>query len=65
MQANITKALTAIDQLTTSLAVALENTPEQVEQIHTDVKDITDQLKTDFITSLALELPATSAGDND
>jgi predicted lipoprotein len=65
MQANITKALAAIDQLTTSLAEALENTPEQVEQIHTDVKDITDQLKTDFITSLALELPATSAGDND
>jgi len=65
MQANITKALTAIDQLTSSLAETLENTPEQVEQIHTDVKDITDQLKTDFITSLALELPATSAGDND
>lgn len=65
MQANITEALTAIDQLTSSLAETLENTPEQVEQIHTDVKDITDQLKTDFITSLALELPATSAGDND
>lgn len=65
MQANITKALTAIEQLTTTLSNTLDNSPEQVEQIHTDVKDITDQLKTDFITSLALELPATSAGDND
>lgn len=65
MQTNITKALTAIDQLTSSLADTLENNPDQVEQIHTDVKDITDQLKADFITSLALELPATSAGDND
>lgn len=65
MQTNITKVLTTIDQISTSLSSTLENTPEQAEQIHTEVKNITDQLKADFITSLALELPATSAGDND
>jgi len=65
IQTNITRALAAVDALTLSLAETLETTPEQAEQIHTDVKSITDQLKTNFITSLALELPATSAGDND
>lgn len=65
MQTNITKALAIIDQQTASLADTLANKPEQAEEIHGNVKDITDQLKTDFITSLALELPATSAGDND
>ena len=65
IQVNITKALTTIDQISTSLSNTLENTPAQAQQIHTEVKDITDQLKADFITSLALELPATSAGDND
>lgn len=65
MQANITKVLTTIDQISTTLSSTLENSPEQAEQIHTEVKSITDQLKADFITSLALELPATSAGDND
>lgn len=65
IQTKITKALASIEQINSSLATTLENEPDQVEQIHTDVKDITDQLKADFITSLALELPATSAGDND
>ncbi|XPF96303.1 imelysin family protein [Colwellia sp. RE-S-Sl-9] len=65
IQKNITKALASIEKINSSLADTLENEPDQVEQIHTDVKGITDQLKADFITSLALELPATSAGDND
>lgn len=65
LSANVTKTLESINQINSSLTVALTDMPEQVEQTHTDVKSITDKLKADFITSLALELPATSAGDND
>jgi len=65
MQTSITKVLTTIESLNTTLSDTLENNPDQAEQVHTEVKEITDKLKTDFITSLALELPATSAGDND
>jgi len=48
-----------------SLAATLSNDPDKVLVTHGDVKNITDKLKSDFITSLALELPKTSAGDND
>jgi hypothetical protein len=36
-----------------------------VQEVHDQLKDVTDNMKTDFIQRLALELPATSAGDND
>jgi predicted lipoprotein len=49
----------------TSLATTLAENPDKVLQTHGDVKNITDKLKSDFIISLALELPKTSAGDND
>ena len=49
----------------TSLAETLTNDSAIVLTTHTEVKSITDTLKSDFITSLALELPQTSAGDND
>lgn len=39
--------------------------PEQVQNLYQSVKVVTDNLKSLFITSLALELPATSAGDAD
>jgi predicted lipoprotein len=48
-----------------SLAKTLDNDPDKVMQTHDQVKKITDKLKSDFITSLALELPKTAAGDND
>ncbi|MGJ8680953.1 imelysin family protein [Paraglaciecola sp.] len=48
-----------------SLTELLEQDPEQVQQVHDQLKKVTDNLKNDFIQSLALELPATSAGDND
>ncbi len=48
-----------------SLATTLEADPDKVLSTHGSVKNITDKLKSDFITSLALELPKTSAGDND
>jgi len=48
-----------------SLTELLAQDPEQVQQVHDQLKKVTDNMKTDFIQSLALELPATSAGDND
>ena len=48
-----------------SLTALLNQEPEQVREVHTQLKDLTDNLKNDFIQSLSLELPATSAGDND
>ncbi|MBQ4846220.1 imelysin family protein [Pseudoalteromonas sp. MMG005] len=55
----------ASQAITTSLQTALESNTATVTDTHAKVKDVTDQLKNDFITKLALELPATSAGDND
>jgi len=58
----------AIDDLTAyqvSLSERLTNDTAAVETTHSNVKAITDQMKTDFINSLALQLPSTAAGDND
>lgn len=48
-----------------SLATTLATDSDKVLATHSKVKNITDKLKSDFITSLALDLPKTSAGDND
>ncbi|GGP70881.1 imelysin family protein [Shewanella saliphila] len=48
-----------------SLAETLTADEQQVIDTHSDVKAVTDTLKSDFINTLALELPQTSAGDND
>lgn len=53
------------ENLQNSLTDLLAQDPDKVEQVHSELKDVTDNLKTDFIQSLSLELPATSAGDND
>lgn len=58
----------AIDDLTAyqqSLSAQLTDDAAVVETSHGKVKAVSDKLKTDFINSLALKLPATSAGDND
>jgi len=65
MTTAIAQAIESINAYQASLASALENNPDQVEDSHGEVKDITDIMKADYINSLALELPATSAGDND
>ena len=65
IDANIITAITNAQAYETSLAETLTADEDKVLQTHTDVKNITDQLKTDFINSLALELPKTAAGDND
>lgn len=65
MATAIDEAIASINAYQNSLANALTNSPDQVESSHQEVKDITDIMKADYINSLALELPATSAGDND
>lgn len=58
----------AIDDLNNyqvSLSAQLTNDATVVETSHGNVKVVTDQMKADFINSLALKLPTTSAGDND
>ena len=58
----------AIDDLTAyqvSLSQRLTTDATAVEATHSNVKDITDQMKADFINSLALSLPSAAAGDND
>jgi len=65
MAADLQTAINSTQSYQNSLAEVLATTPEQVEQTHTQVKKVTDKLKVDFITSLALELPKTAAGDND
>jgi predicted lipoprotein len=65
IEANIIQALATMQAYQNSLYQTLTTSPAQVEQSHTEVKNITDTLKSDFINSLALELPATAAGDND
>jgi predicted lipoprotein len=65
IDANIITAITNAQAYEMSLAETLTADEDKVLQTHTDIKNITDQLKTDFINSLALELPKTAAGDND
>lgn len=65
MSTAIEAAIASIQAYQISLAAALDSNPDQVEASHNNVKDVTDIMKADYINSLALELPATSAGDND
>lgn len=65
MLQGLTEAKIATTAIGDSLQVTLTESPEKVTDAHGKVKVVTDQLKTDFINKLALELPKTSAGDND
>ncbi len=65
MSGDVQLAIDGVQNYQNTLAETLVNNEAQVTQTHTDVKAVTDKLKVDFITSLSLELPATSAGDND
>jgi len=65
LDADIEQVLATTKAYQLSLSATLSQDSAQVEQTHTEVKNITDKLKSDFINSLALELPQTAAGDND
>jgi predicted lipoprotein len=61
----ISDAQTAVDQLDPPLEEAINSDPAKVRAVHTEVKAITDLLKTEFVTVLDLELPKSAEGDND
>ena len=56
-------AVEAIHEL--DLADALKNDLASVKGAHAAVKKVTDNLKTQLVTVLDLELPKSSEGDND
>jgi len=62
---DVESALASSQSYQESLAKTLANDPDKVMQTHDEVKKVADTLKSDFINSLALELPKTAAGDND
>ncbi|MDE3271092.1 imelysin family protein [Pseudoalteromonas sp. G4] len=65
MLKGLTDSNETLESINGTLQQALIDEKEKVEQTHAKVKDVTDQLKHDFINKLALELPKSSAGDND
>ena len=65
MTTDVDEALASILSISGSLYDVLGGDVTPAEQSHQEIKDVTDKLKTDFINSLALELPSTAAGDND
>jgi len=78
MLADINSALTQLDQYSGSLHSGVTgingddcinttstNRIEPACALHADIKNITDQLKSDFVLALSLSIPATAEGDND
>ncbi|MGB0647070.1 MAG: imelysin family protein [Bradymonadia bacterium] len=60
---NVAKEKTTL--ITTSVEEQLNSNPEVVRNAHVAVRDITDDLKTQFVTVLNLSVPQEGAGDND
>ena len=55
----------AVDRVPGSLAQTLVTSRELPLALHAAVKEVTDELKTEFVTVLNLELPSAAEGDND
>lgn len=62
---DIKAAITTADTFDGTFTDAVNQSPEKIEALHQAVKNVTDNLKSVFITYLSLELPLTSAGDAD
>jgi predicted lipoprotein len=65
MEADLEAALAAVAAIPGTLAVAITTSPDEVRAAHAAVKKITDALKSQFLTVLALELPADLGDDGD
>jgi hypothetical protein len=65
MTASLDGAITAANALPDSFTTALTSNYQQVVGTHTAVKAFTDDLKSQFLTLLALEIPDDVATDND
>ena len=62
---NINAAIEALARIDVSVEAQLVNNAEIVRAAHAAVRDITDDLKTQFVTVLNLSVPQEGAGDND
>lgn len=65
MIADIENALAAAQAIPGSLSEALAGDYQSVVDAHTSVKTVTDNLKSQFLTILGLDIPNSAAGDND
>ncbi|MGK3960324.1 imelysin family protein [Sorangium sp. So ce118] len=65
MLAALSGAQAAVDSLDVPIERALATDRAKVEAVYNAVKALTDLLKTEFVTTLNLELPQSSEGDND
>jgi predicted lipoprotein len=65
LQQAIERAQAAVDVLTPPLEQALLQDPAKVQAVYAALKDVTDLLKTEFVSVLHLEPPAATEGDND
>ena len=65
MSNDIQAMIDAIDQFEGDFNDAVVNDPAKVQALYEDIKKVTDNLKSAFITFLSLQLPASSAGDAD
>jgi predicted lipoprotein len=65
MLADLRAAIAATEAVPGTFAEALEDDPESVRGVHAALKLFTDNLKSQFVTVLNLEIPREGAGDND
>lgn len=65
IEQDIAAAIATANGVPTTLKSSLETDVNSVNAVHTSIKQVTDQLKTDFIEKLQLELPSNAASDND
>jgi predicted lipoprotein len=66
MSGDIDAAIEAADALAgPDIVSALEEDREGLEQLHASIKNVTDALKTEFVSVLDLEIPKVVEGDND
>jgi predicted lipoprotein len=65
MIASLNAVDAAVERVPGSLAQALVTNRELPLGVHAAVKEVTDELKTEFVTVLNLELPSAAEGDND
>lgn len=65
MATDIQAMIDAIDAFEGDFEAAVVNEPAKVQALYQDIKKVTDNLKSAFITFLSLQLPASSAGDAD
>lgn len=63
--ADLDAALVLAEALDAPLDQAILDEPERVEELHAAVKKVTDVMKGDLSTLMALEIPGEAAGDND